>query len=112
MIGLLFLAAIIAFPSWFAWLYFASPAADRRRIGADLGGTGMTLREVKRIGTQHLRPELIWVGGHATPTTGGRWYRIYEVTVSLSDGEAQTYCIGVEARLFGLQGLRRIDHRP
>ncbi len=111
MIGLLLLVVIASFAGWFAWLYFVSPGSDQERIKADQGGTGTQVLTVKRTGTQHVRAELTWVGGHATPRTGGSWFRIYEVTVKQADGDLETYSVGVEARLFGLPELKRIDLR-
>ena len=111
MIGPLLLIAIVVGGSWFAWLYFVSPGSDQDRIKADHGGTGFQVLDIQRIGTRHDRAEVDWVGGHPTPLSGGMWLRIYKVTGEAPNDVPETYCVGVEARLFGLPELKRIDWR-
>ena len=60
----------------------------------------MRLIDIKRTGTQHIRPELNWTGGRPTPQTGGQWFCIYSVTTSTPDGLVSSYDVGVVAKLF------------
>ena len=111
MIGLLLLMLLTVGGSWFAWLYFVSPESDQDRIKSDQGGTDAQVVKIERIGTQHDRAELTWVGDRLTPLNGGRWFRLYKVTITRLNGILETYCVGVEARLFGFRELKRIDWR-
>jgi len=111
MMGLILLVVIALGGGWFAWLYFVSPASDQDRIKADQGGTDARLLDIKRVGTRHDRAETTWMAGYATPRTGGKWFRIYEVTVARPGGDLETYTVGVEATLLGLPDLKRFDLR-
>ena len=111
MIGLLLLILIAAYASWYAWLYLVSPASDQDRIRADQAGTGCEVIKIERTGAQRDRAGLTWVAGWPTYFTGGRWFRIYEVTIARPDGLSESYPVGIEARLLGLPELKRIDWR-
>ena len=106
---LLLIAAIALTGAWFAWLYFVSPESDQARIKSDVAGTDARVIDIKRIDTQPDRSEVKWVMARPMAVAGGKWLRIYDVTVARPGGERETYSVGVEARLFGLSDLRRID---
>jgi len=111
MIGLLLLAIIATIGGWFAWLYLVSPRSDRERIEADQGGTGALTFTIKRTGTRYQRAEVGWVADNLVHVGGGGWRRIYQVTVERAGGPSETYSVAVEAKLFGLSDLKRIDPR-
>jgi hypothetical protein len=111
MIGLLLLGMLASIGGWFAWLYFVSPPSDLERIKADRAGTGVRVIDVKRVGAQHDRAAAVWVGNQLTPVNGGKWFRVYEVTLARPGEPTETCTVGVEACLFGLPELKRYEPR-
>lgn len=111
MILLILLAIWVAIGVWFAWLYWVSPQSDRERIKADQGGTEALAFTIKRTGTKFFRGKDVWVadGFMVLPAFG--WCRVYSVTVERAGGAVETYSIAVQARLFGLAAVSRLDPR-
>ena len=98
---------IIVVPSFFAWLYWVTPASDLERIKGDQDGTGARVLKIERTGVEYTETERIWRAGHTIDSTGAHWYRIYEVTIEREDRAIEQYTIAVEARPFGVSSLKR-----
>jgi hypothetical protein len=112
MMGLLLLLTLMASTAGgYAWLYLVSPRKDLDRIKADQGGTGALAFTIKRTGTKYFGGEEVWVADHLMGVAGSGFCRVYQVTVERAGGASETYAIAVEAKLFGLPGVRRIDPR-
>lgn len=109
MVLIILCVLIAACVAWSAWLFLVSPESDRVRIKADQGGTDARVINIERVGTRRDRSEATLVAGHMVPRSGGRWYRLYNVTVARPGDLSESYTVGVEARLFGFVELKRID---
>lgn len=98
--------------AWFAWLYGVSPRSDRERIEADQGGTGALKFTIRRTGTKNLGGgKDYWVADRLMSLPGVGWCRTYEVTVERAGGARETYEVAVQARMFGLSNVVKIDPR-
>jgi hypothetical protein len=112
MTGLLLLLVLMAATAGgYAWLYLVSPRKDLERIKADQGGTGALAFTIKRTGTKYFGGKDVWVADKLVSVGGNGFCRVYQVTVERAGGASETYAIAVEAKLFGLSGVRRIDPR-
>lgn len=109
--GLVLVATLALVGWWFIWLYYVTPKSDLERIKADQAGTGAEILDIKRTGIQHERAEDIWVADRMILLNAGKWFRVYDVKISRPQEPLEIYSIGVEARLFGLPGLKRYDLR-
>ena len=111
MIVLILLAIWVGIGAYFAWLYWVSPQSDQERIKADQAGAGALGFTIKRTGTKYFPGRDIWVADRSMVMPSFGWCRIYEVSVERSGGALETYSIAVQAKLFGLSAVSRLDPR-